>query len=80
MAMIEVGPAPSDPVRVINAVNPRACRIVQRKALFDPVRAGARGFDQLRCNPYQIALRELKLEAVEAEQHLQLMFFVHFTS
>jgi hypothetical protein len=80
MAMIEVGPAPSDTVRVIDAVNPRACRIVQRKAIFDPVRAGARGFDQLRRDSNPITLGKLKLEPVKAEQYLQLMIFGHCIS
>jgi predicted phosphodiesterase len=39
--------------------------------------AGIRGFDQLRRNPYPITLGKLKLEAVEAKEHLQLMIFGH---
>jgi hypothetical protein len=79
MSMIELGAAP-EAMRIVESVNPHASWVVQREAVLDPVRAGARGLDQLRRNPYPITLRELKLEAVEAEQYLQLIFFGHFAS
>jgi hypothetical protein len=53
---------------------------MQGEAVFDPARAGACSLDQLRRNPHPVAVGKLKLETVEAEEHLQFMVFGHAVS
>lgn len=51
---------------------------MQRKAIFDAVRAAGGGFEKLGCDLDLIAGGKLELEAVKAKQDVEFVMFCHF--
>jgi hypothetical protein len=71
--MIELGSALPDAMSVVQPVNPSALGIVQGGAVFDAVRPTLCGLYPLRLDLDPVIAAKLKLQVIEAEQHLKFV-------
>src|SRR5216683_2828641 len=77
--MIELRPAPGA-MGIVEPVNSATRGVVQGQAVLDPMRPRPGRLDRLRRDLDPIAAGELKLETIEAEEHLKLVILSHITS